>query len=436
MVKAMCVFGGTQMLTLLCSIVRTKLIAVVAGQAGIGLLGLYGAAIEMLSALSQMGLRTSGVREISGSTGNESRKAAVRRVWTYGVTAACVGAVVTVVLSPLLSRIAFGDGSGTGGFACIGLIVGLNALTASRQAIMQGTGRLRALARASVAGTAVSLIVSVPAIYMLREKSIIAVLLIYGAVTAMAYMYGSRGETGMATGGGAVSGGVKRMLRFGVYMTVADGAVWLCEYLFMSWLRGAAGENELGLYQAGHTLSVKYIGMIFTAIAMEYYPRLSGVAGSRRRMSAYLDHELRIVVRAAVPAAVAFIVLMPMAVDVLYSDEFAGVTTMVRIAVPATLLRAVAWCSGFVILSKGDGRVFLLTECVSGVTALVLNVVCYSAYGIDGLGLAFAGTYAIYTPLVVGIVWRRYGVGISWRTWGLVSAGLGVCVLTTVMLSI
>ena len=434
------------MLTLLCSIVRTKLIAVVAGQAGIGLLGLYGAAIEMLSALSQMGLRTSGVREISGSTGNESRQAAVRRVWTYGVTAACVGAVVTVVLSPLLSRIAFGDGSGTGGFACIGLIVGLNALTASRQAIMQGTGRLRALARASVAGTAVSLIVSVPAIYMLREKSIIAVLLIYGAVTAVASMYGAGrlgGRGGGAGGrragprpGGAVSGGVKRMLRFGVYMTVADGAVWLCEYLFMSWLRGAAGENELGLYQAGHTLSVKYIGMIFTAIAMEYYPRLSGVAGSRRRMSAYLDHELRIVVRAAVPAAVAFIVLMPMAVDVLYSDEFAGVTTMVRIAVPATLLRAVAWCSGFVILSKGDGRVFLLTECVSGVTALVLNVVCYSAYGIDGLGLSFEGTYAKYTTLVVGIVWRRYGVGISWRTWGLVSAGLGVCVLTTVMLSI
>ena len=65
--KAMGIFGGTQMLTIICSIVRNKLVSVWLGPSGMGLFGLYNSAIDMINVFSNMGLRTSSVRDISGA---------------------------------------------------------------------------------------------------------------------------------------------------------------------------------------------------------------------------------------------------------------------------------------------------------------------------------------------------------------------------------
>ena len=58
------IFGGTQMLTIICSIVRNKLVSVWLGPSGMGLFGLYNSAIDMINVFSNMGLRTSSVRDI------------------------------------------------------------------------------------------------------------------------------------------------------------------------------------------------------------------------------------------------------------------------------------------------------------------------------------------------------------------------------------
>ena len=86
--KAIGIFGGTQVLTILCSIVRTKLVSVWIGPVGMGLFGLYNSAVDMINVLSNMGLRTSCVRDISlaNSSGNISRVAEVVRIvrrWSW-----------------------------------------------------------------------------------------------------------------------------------------------------------------------------------------------------------------------------------------------------------------------------------------------------------------------------------------------------------------
>lgn len=64
---AMGVFGSVELLSMLCAVVRTKLVALWIGAAGIGLIGLYSTAIELLSAISQLSLRTTAVRDISAA---------------------------------------------------------------------------------------------------------------------------------------------------------------------------------------------------------------------------------------------------------------------------------------------------------------------------------------------------------------------------------
>ncbi|MDE7119034.1 MAG: hypothetical protein K2O10_00315, partial [Muribaculaceae bacterium] len=61
------IFSGVQGTQMLCSIVRVKLVALWIGAAGIGLFGIFNSAMEMISNISQMGLRTSAVRAIAAS---------------------------------------------------------------------------------------------------------------------------------------------------------------------------------------------------------------------------------------------------------------------------------------------------------------------------------------------------------------------------------
>ena len=48
-VKATGLFGGTQVFTILCSIIKTKLVAIWLGAEGVGIIGLYNNTVEMIS---------------------------------------------------------------------------------------------------------------------------------------------------------------------------------------------------------------------------------------------------------------------------------------------------------------------------------------------------------------------------------------------------
>lgn len=74
-VKATGLFGGTQVFTILCSIIKTKLVAIWLEAEGVGIIGLYNNTVEMISSLTRLGIGTSSVRDLSKAfkSGDESR---------------------------------------------------------------------------------------------------------------------------------------------------------------------------------------------------------------------------------------------------------------------------------------------------------------------------------------------------------------------------
>ena len=143
--------GSLQMVNIICSILRSKLVAIWMGPAAMGLFGIFNSALEMLSMLSQMGLRPSAVREL-GMASNERVPRVVGVVRRVALGLGLAGAALTLVCSPLLSRLTFGDTSWWWAFASLSLAVLLNALNNSEAAIFQGLRRFRKLTRCTMAG--------------------------------------------------------------------------------------------------------------------------------------------------------------------------------------------------------------------------------------------------------------------------------------------
>ena len=166
--KAMGLFGGVQALNIICSLIRTKLIAVWIGPMGIGLFGLYNSAIDMIASFSSLGIRNSSVRDIASEKNELQKKKLIivirRWSWIVGI----FGAVITMALSPLLSKWTFGDYDHIWGFILLSVILLLNAYSKGEEAVLQGTSKLKFLAKGSVIGVAAGVLISIPLFYFWR----------------------------------------------------------------------------------------------------------------------------------------------------------------------------------------------------------------------------------------------------------------------------
>lgn len=415
--KAMGLFGGVQVMGILCSIVRTKLVAMWIGPVGIGLFGLFNNALEMISTGTNLGIRSSSVRDISQAhdsttPGLVAKMVAVVRKWSLWL--GLFGALVTLMLAPLLSELTFGDQSHLWGFVALSVAVLLGAITNGEYAVLQGSARLKRLASVTLWGTLTGLAVSIPLFYLLRERSILPSILAYAmALAAFAWLFRNKEYAKPQLSRRETFDMGKGFVKLGIFMTLGNFASILASYAFNAWLNMNAGTEAVGFFQAGYTLINKYTGLILTALGMEYYPRLSKVANSRLRLRAFVSQEINVAIAVMAPVVALFILLRELVVWILYTPEFNVILTFVSWGMIGTVLRTLSWCLAFTILAKGDGKTYLWTEVASAIINLVLNIVFYRWWGLTGLGIAFLVSYLLYTAIVAVVYFKMYRLSVS-----------------------
>jgi len=63
--KATSLFGGVQLITIFITVLKSKVIALFLGAAGYGIMSLFSSAIQLIYSFSNLGLASSGVRDIA-----------------------------------------------------------------------------------------------------------------------------------------------------------------------------------------------------------------------------------------------------------------------------------------------------------------------------------------------------------------------------------
>lgn len=431
-IKAMSLFGGTQLFSIACSIIRTKLIAIWIGPVGVGLFGLYNSAIDMIGNLSNLGIRSSSVRDISIACihGDRKRIAQVLNVvrrwsWLLGV----IGATITLTASPLLSRMTFGDESHIWGFVILAIVLLFNALANGESAILQGTSMLKRLASVTMWGGTLGLVLSVPMFYFWKEKSVIPSIVAYSfSCLLFTWLFRNKSydrEPVELTRKQTYEMG-KGFIRLGIFMTLSDFIATLISYIFMSYLNHAGSTAVVGYYQAGFTLVNRYSALLLSAIGMEYYPRLSQMCKSKMRTVLSVSQEINISLMVLIPLAVLFIILRNVIITLLYAREFTVIEQLVSWAMVAVVLRAVTWCMAYVILARGKGKIYIITESISAVCGLIFNIAGYRMWGITGFGIAFLAQYIVYLVVISVVYFRVFRLTLKsscakWAVWGLIA---------------
>ena len=135
------------------------------------------------------------------------------------------------------------------------------------------------------------------------------------------------------------------------------------------------------------------------------------------RLRVYVSQEINIAMAVMAPVVCVFVVLREFVVWLLYTPEFFVIEHMVTWGMVGTIFRTLSWCIAFVILAKGSGKIYLVTETLSAIVGFALNVMGYRWGGITGLGVAFAVWYIVYTIIVAVVYLRVYRLTLSRGCW-------------------
>lgn len=414
--KAAGIFGGVRVLTILCSLIRTKLIAVFVGPFGVGLISLYNSVSDIVSILSRLNIDQSATRDISQSSGaNIDRISAVvmRATWILGL----LGALALCLLSPILSNWCFGNTDLWWTFCILALVPLGNALYSGVGAIFQGTRNFKPLAKMGIYSTIAAIIISVPLIITLKKDSIIWVLATYGLSSITAAIYYRRHSKHIQLPWHEIWSTSKSFIKLGALITAGALVGQLFNYLFIIYLNKNAGTETLGIYQAGYTLVNAYVGVFFTGMWVEFLPRLSALAHSAKRTSITVSHQITTTAWLLMPIIGCFICADKLIIKILYADTFNAMLPFITLGIAGVLLRAVSWCIAHTMLAKGDGAIYVVTETVSSIIFLILHITLYNTHGFLGLGIAYIIWYICYLAIVYIIYHRRYRLTIHREAW-------------------
>jgi PST family polysaccharide transporter len=430
--RSSALIGGSQVLVIAIGIVRTKAMAVMLGPAGFGLWGLYNAVADLATSVAGMGVNGSGVRQIAEAAGSDEpgriarTVAALRRT---SVVLGLLGAALLVVLARPVSELTFGSDRYALGVALLGLAVAFRLVSAGQAALLQGLRRIRDLAATNALGALLGSAAAVGLVYALGEAGIAWSLVALAACTLfVTWLYARRVESGARdVPGAAARAEAVALLRLGVAFMMSGILMVGAAYAVRTMVLRLEGAEAAGFYQAAWTLGGLYIGIVLQAMGADFYPRLTGVIRDHATSNRLVNEQAQVSLLLAGPGIVATILLAPLVIVLFYSSQFAAADETLRWICLGMALRIITWPMGYIVLAKGDQRIFFLTELAWAVVNVSLSWACLHMFGLEGAGIAFFLSYVFHAALIFPVVRRMTGFG-----WTRTTAKIGICFVAVV----
>lgn len=132
------------------------------------------------------------------------------------------------------------------------------------------------------------------------------------------------------------------------------------------------GLSGAGIFNVAWLLSMTYVMLLLNTIGIFYLPTLSQIKEKRERL-ALINQTLRITALLMAPLVICVIVLKPLAIELMYSEEFLPSLDIIRWMLIGDYFRAAAWVLTMPMLAYAQMRIFLVVEGLWSVGFLVLS---------------------------------------------------------------
>ena len=397
------------MINVVIGIVKVKVLAVLLGPAGVGLMGLYQNIVGLASTLAGCGLGNSGVRQLAASAGEEATLAIVRRaLWLANLALGLAGMALLWLLREPVAHWVFSDAAHAGDVGWLGLGVLLTLIAGSQTALLQGLRRIGDLARINIVSAFIGAAVGILLVYWLGEAGVLWFVLAAPAVTIpVAAWYAARLPRPAAhRDWPAIRRQWQAMLKLGIPLMAAGLLTLATQLAARSIILRELGLDASGYFQAAWAVSMTYIGFVLGAMGTDYFPRLTATIHDHHEARKLVDEQAEMALLLAGPVLLGMITLAPWVIHLLYAASFAPAADVLRWQVLGDIFKVASWPMGFILLAQGRGGIFIATELTWNVAYLGAIALGIQTWGLVMAGVGFWVAYLILYGLVALVVSR------------------------------
>jgi PST family polysaccharide transporter len=399
--KSSSILGGAQGLNLLIAMARTKVVAMLLGPAGIGMVTLFQSMTTMVGTIAGLGVSSSGVREVADACASDdpqriaiSSRILIRLSWITGL----VGWILTAALSYPLSQWTFGSHEHAFAIAILGASLLLTTLSGGQMALIQGMRRIGDIARIQILSMVVGTVVAIALYAWLKEKGIVPVLLTSAAIgLAFSGFYASRIPRAETTlDWKQTFAGSKRLISLGVAFMWSAILTAGVAFATRAIITRDLGIEANGIFQSAWGISGMFAGFILSAMGTDFYPRLTASSHDHALMNRMVNEQTEIGILLALPGLLGTMIFAPLVMKFFYSAKFLAGADLLPWMVLGVFFKIVSWPMGFIQLAKGATRWFVASETIFGCLHLGLTIVLLKTSGLAGAAHAFAALYGIH----------------------------------------
>lgn len=416
--KTTFLFGFVQVFRAVIGIVKNKLVAILIGPEGMGLLGIFNSTIQTIQTGAGLGINQSAIRDVAEARGSNDKERMSRIIKVTNrvvIFTGLSGCLLTLILSHCLSIWTLGNASYTFSYCIIAIVVSLNIINEGKQALLKGARYLRALAYASMIGTVVGLVTAMPLYYFFGKDGIVPELLIASlwALLVSQYFVNKIPVDNVFLSIKETVSAAKPMVKMGVALMFVTLLQTITAFAINAFIRYKGGLSDVGMFSAGCYILNGYFGLITTALMTDYYPRIAAVNQDNKKLQDELNKQSMVSVILCCPLIVLFIALMPIFVKLLYSQEFMPTLDYLRFGIFWTVITICSNQVDMILVAKYNKKIFMIISLIMRVFQLLLSIILYDLWELWGLGLSYAILGFLHMIIMSLTVYKLYGICFS-----------------------
>jgi len=403
--KSLTLFGGVQVLVILLGILRTKTIAMTVGAIGVGTLSMYTTIITLWYSIANLGISSSSVKKISEYFTSGDNNNLLKSIFSLNrltFITAIIGGIFFAFSARFLSYLSFGNSNSQWEFFALSIVIIFESFNNRNQAVLQSFHKLKDLGLSTFIGNLIGTVISVLLYCLYGVKAIVpSLVILYFANYMCSQIFFRkccipRKKYAFCE----INGVVADLVKMGIAMTISSILVYGSAYFIRLYIVKSGGLIDVGYYQAGWAIVNGYVGLIFTAMGKDYYPRLSAINTNNQEILDVSNKQIEFGLIILTPILVTFIIFVNLIISLLYTPDFCVISNMMIWSLFGMCFKLLSWSISYIFLAKGLARWFVIYEILGNIVTILFSLLFYYFKGLDGLGIAFLLSNIFYFFLV------------------------------------
>lgn len=394
LVKATGIIGGAQFVSIVIGIVRTKIIAILLGPAGIGITGMLQSIIDLVRNATGFGLNYSAVKDIAQanvSKDDTKINTIITVLQNLVLWTGLLGMVLTIVFAKSLSSFTFGTSEYTMSVVYLSITLLLTSISGGQIALLQGKREIKLMAKATMFGALYSAMSSIVVYYFYGVKGIVPSLILTSIITLLFSWYYARKikyKRQKISVKHTILDGLG-MAKLGFFIVITGFMATLTLYMIRVFISSKLNIDSVGYFQASWMISNMYIGIILNAMLSDFFPRLSAINFDEEASNELINHQLEIALVLGAPMILGLMALASLVINVLYSSSFFSAIPILQWQLFGSFITLILWPLGVLFLAKNRGEFCIITDGIWSILYLGIIYFGWDYFGFSILGIGY-----------------------------------------------